>query len=349
MEITQPLFSPDIMFFDSASYGLLPLRSAEAIRTQLDAFSRGQVQIVDFDRVVIDALSHVAHSYGCSSEHFGAIGQLATVSSMVAHSISTGSKVLMAREDFTSVLFPFLEREEQGEISIDFVPIEAIVDTIDDSYALVAVSAVQSSNGYVVDLNALSTRARTSGVRTFIDATQGAGWLPIKMDDFDVVAASAYKWLLSPRGSGFVHTTQEAQSWLRPTISSWYAGSSIWDSIYGPPLRLANDGRRYQISPDWLSWVGAENSLALISALGVSNIHKHNLDLMQHLCSQIGHPFNQSSIISVNADIEPSDLLENGFRASLRNGRLRISIHLYNTKEEVDKLAKLLVSRRSYS
>ncbi len=344
MEIAEGLFTPDVMFFDSASYGLLPARATNAMRQQIDLFSRGQVDIKDFDSVVTSALGSVANAYGCPSDHFGAIGQLATVSSMVAHSIPNGAKVLMAQEDFTSVLFPFLERETKGEISINFVPAEKIVETIDDTYTLIAVSAVQSSTGYVIDLNGLSERARSSGIKTFLDATQGAGWLPIDLDDFDVVAASAYKWLLSPRGSGFVHTTSKAQEWLRPTMSSWYAGDEIWSSIYGPPLRLANDGRRYQISPDWLSWVGAEQSLKIISELGVGNAYRHNLGLMEHFCELIRTPFNDSSITCIDTNITTEDLRANGFRASLRNGRLRISIHIYNTADEVEKLAALLNS-----
>ncbi|MDA8196013.1 MAG: aminotransferase class V-fold PLP-dependent enzyme [Actinomycetota bacterium] len=345
MELSK-FFAPEVMFFDSASYGLLPLTASEAIKRQIEAFSKGIVNIVDFDEVVENSLSHLAHAYGCNNTHFGAIGQLSTASSMVSHSIPIGSKVLMAKEDFTSVLFPFLEREERGEISVDLVPVEQLVELIDEKYALVAVSAVQSSSGYVIDLKALSGRAKSSGVRTFVDATQGAGWLPIEMDNFDVVAASAYKWLLSPRGSGFIHTTPEAQAWLRPTISSWYSGESIWDSIYGAPLRLASDGRRYQISPDWLSWVGAEHSLKLISEVGVDKIFAHNLALMEGLCYKIEEPFNNSSIISIGTSIKPEELREKGFRASLRNGRLRISIHLYNIHDEVEQLAELLNSRK---
>ncbi len=346
MRIPKELFTPDVRFFDSASYGLLPHPATLAMHRQIDLFSHGQVDIKEFDAIVVSALGHLATAYGCSSDHFGAIGQLATASSMVAHSIPFGSKVLMAKEDFTSVLFPFLERQAQSEIVVDFVPANQLVDKINENYTLIAVSAVQSATGFVIDLDRLSEKASRLGVKTFIDATQAAGWLPMRLDDFDVVAASAYKWLLCPRGTGFIHTTEEARHWLRPTMSSWYASDAIWDSIYGPPLRLANDGRRYQISPDWLSWVGAEHSLKLISEIGVHNVYNHNVELMKHLCKKSSVKFNDSSIVSVESNLEPNDLIRNGFRASLRNGRLRISIHLYNTQDDVEKLASLLNSKK---
>ena len=121
-----------------------------------------------------------------------------------------------------------------------------------------------SRAGRVLDTSALLEVARRHGAATLIDATQAAGWLPLAASDFDYVVATAYKWLLAPRGAAFMAVRPERLSALRPHSAGWYAGEDVSESYFGPPLRLAKTARRLDIGPAWLCWVGCAASLAFL-------------------------------------------------------------------------------------
>ena len=186
--------------------------------------------------------------------------------------------MLAAEEDFTSVLFPFLAHADRG-VRVQTVPLDRLVEAIGPGVDLVAVSAVQSADGRIVPggLDGLASAAAGHGCLTYVDATQAVGWLPFDADRFDFVSCAAYKWLLSPRGTAFGVVRPERLAMLRPLYAGWYAGDDPWTSIYGPPLRLARDARRLDISPAWLSWAGTVPALDLLDEVGIATIHRHDL------------------------------------------------------------------------
>ena len=77
---------------------------------------------------------------------------------------------------------------------------------------------------------------------------------------------------------------------LRPLYAGWYAGDDPWTSIYGPPLRLAEDARRLDISPAWLAWAGTVPALELLAEVGIAAIHRHDLGLANALRDRLGLP-----------------------------------------------------------
>ena len=105
---------------------------------------------------------------------------------------------------------------------------------------------MQSSDGTVADLDAIRWAARAHDAQMLVDLTQAAGWMPIDAGRFDITVCGGYKWLLAPRGTSFMTVTEEAAARLVPHAAGWYAGADRWDSIYGTPLRLASDARRFE-------------------------------------------------------------------------------------------------------
>ena len=81
----------------------------------------------------------------------------------------------------------------------------------DPRVRVLAVSLVQFSNGYTIDLARLSAATRASGTYLVVDAIQGVGQLPVDVakTPVDILACGAQKWLLSPWGSGFVYVRRE--------------------------------------------------------------------------------------------------------------------------------------------
>ena len=174
-----------------------------------------------------------------------------------------------------------------------------------------------------------------------MDASQAVGWLPFAADRFDFVSCAAYKWLLSPRWTAFGVVRPEHLSALRPLYAGWYAGDDPWTSIYGPPLRLAGDARRLDISPAWLAWAGTLPALELLDEVGIAAIHEHDVALANALRARLGLPPGDSAIVTAATD-GLERLRAAGIRASVRAGAVRISFHLHNTDADVDAVARAL-------
>ena len=180
------------------------------------------------------------------------------------------------------------------------IPLERLANAIDSRTDLVAVSAVQSADGRLADLDAISSAAASYDALTLVDATQACGWLPLDAGRFSVVVTGGYKWQCHPRGTAFMTITPELRDRIRPLAAGWYAGEHPWETCYGTPLRLASDARRFDVSPAWLSWHAAAATLELFEAVGLGRIHEHNLALANRLRTDLGLEPGDSAIVSLD-------------------------------------------------
>ncbi len=334
-------FRPANIHLDTASLGLGPLAATKALSDHLDQWTQGRCDVPGFDAIVDRSRAHAATIMGTSADRVAIVSQVAVTSGVVAQSLPNGSRVTVAADDFTSVLFPFLQRAERGELTVDALPLEELIDAVAAGTDAVAVSAVQSADGRRLDLDALADAAGASGAFSFVDATQSAGWVPMNADRFDVVATGAYKWLCCPRGTGFMTASDRAIASVPPILANWYAGADRWNSVYRAPLRLAHQARRFDVSPAWPVWVGAEPSLALLASVGPAAIGHHNVALANRFRSWLDLGQSNSAIVSVEADANAADRLRGrGINFAGRDGRLRLSFHLYNTVDDADVAAK---------
>lgn len=321
-------------FLNTASIGVPPRVTIKELDLILDAWRRGRLGAHDFDQYVERARKAWARLAMVNPDNV-AIG--ATVSGLigtVASSLPDSARVLVAAGDFTSVTFPFLAQEYRGVKTIE-APLERLVDAIDESITLVAVSSVQSSDGRNVDINELAKRARAHGTKLLIDTTQSCGWLPLDCSQFDYTTCAAYKWLLSPRGVAFLSVRPELLQDLVPNNAGWYAGDDIWESLYGSPLRLAKKARRLDTSPAWFSWVGAASALEFLCGLDMNQIRDHDIRLANLLLTELRLPEQNSAIISLDIPDAEHRLKDAGVRSSTRAGRVRASFHLYNDEADV--------------
>jgi selenocysteine lyase/cysteine desulfurase len=126
-------------------------------------------------------------------------GQVSVLAGMVASSLPDGSEVLTATGDFTSILFPFAVHAGRG-LTVRQVPLEELPGAVTPRTALVAVSAVQSADGRLADLDALTAACSATGTQVLLDTTQATGWLPVDAKRFAYTVCGGYKWLLAPEG-----------------------------------------------------------------------------------------------------------------------------------------------------
>jgi len=336
-------FAPANVYVNTASIGLPPRRALDALAGAVETWRTGRAEAAAYDAIVTRARERFAELVGTSPARVTIGNQVSTFSALIATALPEDAVVLGVEEDFTSVLFPFLAHADRG-VTVKTVPLAGLPGAIRPGVDLVAVSAVQSADGRLVPggLDALSAAAARHGCMTYIDATQAVGWLPFKADAFDFVSCAAYKWLMSPRGTAFGVVRPERLGLLRPLYAGWYAGEDPWTAIYGPPLRLAKDARRLDISPAWLAWVGTVPALDLLAEVGIDAIHRHDVALANAMRARLGLPPGDSAIVTVAADDGLARLGAANIKAAVRAGAVRLSFHLHNTEADVDAVARAL-------
>ena len=343
LETAQKEFEPVGVYVNTASIGLPPRRAVEALNDAIETWRTGLAEAAGYDELVDRARRRFAGLVATTPDRVTIGNQVSTFTGLLASALPDGARVLAAEEDFTSVLFPFLAQADRG-VHVRTVPLAGLVDAIGPGVDLVAVSAVQSADGRLVPggLEGLAAAAIHHGCLTYVDATQAVGWLPFHADRFDFVSCATYKWLLSPRGTAFGVVRPERVGMLRPLHAGWYAGDDPWTSIYGPPLRLAKDARRFDISPAWLAWAGTVPALELLAEVGVAAIHRHDLALANALRGRLGLPPGDSAIVTVATEGGLEQLRAAGIKASVRAGAVRLSFHLHNTEADVNAVARAL-------
>ncbi len=339
---TRAEFDPEVVYLNTASLGLPPRRSLVALEEVLQSWRSGRASPPDYDAPLNASRARYAALVGVEPAQVAVGSQASVFAGLVAAAVPDGSEVLTATGEFTSIVFPFLAQAGRG-VRVREVPLEQLPEAITATTALVAVSAVQSADGRLVDLDALTAAAAATGTRVLLDTTQAVGWLPAAAGRFAYTVCDGYKWLLAPRGTCFFTVQPELAGELVPHTAGWYAGEQPWDSIYGSPLRLAENARRFDVSPAWHSWVAQATALELLTEVGVPLLHEHTLGLANRFRAAVGAPPGDSAIVSLAAapDIERR-LQRAGIAGSVRAGRLRLAFHINNDRDDADTAADAL-------
>jgi len=344
MEIAaaQRLFSPEGVHLNTASYGLPPRPAWEALQAAADEWRHGRTGFAGWDESVGAARAIWARLHGVAASDVSVGPQVSPFVGVIAAALEPGERVLAAEGEFTSVLFPLLAQEARG-VRVRLVALGELSEAVDAATDLVAVSAVQSSDGRLADLDAIAAAAGHHGARTLVDATQACGWLPLDLSRFDFAVCAGYKWLLGPRGTAFLFTPPEARERLLPHSAGWYATEDPMANLYGGPLRLAGDAHALDVSPAWLSWVGQAPALELLERVTVERVHAHDLALAERFRAGLGMEPGESAIVSLDLPLEAADRLEAAsVRCAGRGGLTRFSFHLSNTEADVDRALEAL-------
>ncbi|MFF2369653.1 aminotransferase class V-fold PLP-dependent enzyme [Agromyces sp. NPDC058110] len=321
-------------YLAACTLGLPADVTREAVRRDLDAWAAGRATAADYSAGLERARGHAATLLGAQPQQIATGSQVSVFTGLVAASAPRGSEVLVVDGDFSSMVAPFLAH---GGLHVRHVPLEALADEVRPETAFVSYSLVQSATGAIADAAAVAAAARDAGALALVDTTQATGWMPTDDLDADVVVCHAYKWLGAPRGAAFAAFSERAIAEVTPFTAGWYSGADPWTSCYGPSLHLADDATRFDVSPAWNAWAGAEAALGLAASLDMDAVREHDLALANSFRAGLGLEASDSAIVSW-ADPTGCDLASlttAGVTASGRAGRARVAFHVWNDTEDV--------------
>jgi cysteine desulfurase/selenocysteine lyase len=363
------------VYLNTASIGPLPERTRLALE-EFNARRATPYKLPDRDLFGMLAQSRrlAARLIGASPEEIGLTINTGFGLGVAARGIplEPGDVVLVSDKEFPANVYPWLLLSDSG-VKTELVPTTAegwpdearLLERLSDPRVRVlAVSLVQFSNGYQVDLEQLSRATRATGTWLVVDAIQGVGQIPLDVSrvQVDVLSCGGQKWLLSPWGSGFVYVRRELITSLSPSITGWLAfeGTDDLSELTRYEETLRADGRRFELMTlPYQDFAGFNASVELLLEVGIDRIREHLATLHRPVLewadrtgTRIASPRDRhcSGIVC----IVPEGVADAHRRlkaariiTTIREGAIRMSPHLYNTVEEMERVVETLEQGRT--
>ena len=355
----------DKIYMNTATQNVGNRLASEALHQALNQWNKGE-----FDWLLAEAAGEenraiFADIIGAKSEEIALVPFASTAAGIVAAQFGNaqpGENIVVSEQEFTSNLFPWRVLESKGyqlrliPSNEGIVPAEMYADYTDSATRLIAVSAVNAKNGYQVDLDTLSAVAHQHSAWLYVDACQAVGAIPLLVKEIDFLAATSHKFLLGTRGTGYLYVRRNLLPVISPVIPGWKAAENPLTSFFGPDVRFAKDASKLDSSLSWFNALADRASFQIFERFGVTAILEHNAHLIQHLHAALqAHnlrfktfiPPRRSTIFSV-ALPKPEEavlkLRDAGVVASIRDEFIRLSLHVYNLKSEIDKVVALIAN-----
>lgn len=356
-------------YFNAAANAPLPRSVAAAIAGYLaDLGAHGSLHYRSWFAATARARALAARLFGCGTDEVALLRNTSEGMNVVAHGLPfrSGDSVVIVERDFPANVYPWLRLRERGvdvrrvrPDSWNRATPDAIAAACDATTRLVAVSWVQFSNGYRLDLAALSERLRPRGILLFVDAIQGLGCLEfdVERSGADFASADAHKFLLAPEGIGVFYVRRSVLPRLRPAFVSWLSMKDPFDvERYAGELR--DGAQRFEFAtPNTAGIFALAAALEILFDAGIARIERHVLALGDQLCEELarrGYSVRSprangeaSAIVAFErAGRDPGEVqaaLERaGVQTAVRAGTVRAALHLYNDAGDVVRLAEAL-------
>jgi selenocysteine lyase/cysteine desulfurase len=309
---------------------------------------------IEFARMINAEPAEVAVTFSVSS----ALNSLAS-----ALSYSDRPKVVTSDFDFPTVGHVWLAQQRRGaEVAFaaadgNRLPLSAFEELVDDKTALVSTTQVCYKNGFKNNISALAELAHERGAYLLIDAYQAMGTQPmdVKALDLDILVTGALKYLLGTPGVAFMYMRKELIDRFEPSDSGWFGQENVF-AYDVHHLRYAASARRFETgSPPVPNVYASLAALRMLAGVGLDVIQEHVQALAgrfiegarrRHLALLTPEePADRGPLVMVRSADAPKlveALTRDGILCSTRDGSLRISLHYYNTAEDVDAVLAAL-------
>ena len=223
---------------------------------------------------------------------------------------------------------------------------------------IIALSHVQFTSGFAADLKLIGEICRHNGIDLIVDAAQSLGSMPLYPEAFGIaaIAASGWKWMMGPIGTGLLYTSPE----FREKISHTMAGADLMEQgqdYLNHSWSPLEDGRRFEYSTRPLSHAyGLNFALQNILQHSQENIFQELIRLQDIFLAGIDRnkytpvefKNNRSGILSIIPRIGTENVTakaaEKNLMVTERGGYLRIAPHFYNTDVEMQSAVEILNS-----
>jgi selenocysteine lyase/cysteine desulfurase len=331
-----------------------------------------EIKTDDWFKPAEELRSLVAGLINTDSNNIALIPSASYGLSVAAKNISLTDKqeIIVLDQQYPSNVYVWLERssatgariitiERQG----DQTWTEAILEKISNATGLIAIPNCHWTDGSLIDLEKVSEAAKKVDAKLVIDASQSLGAYPLDVKNLkpDFVISVGYKWLLGPYGTSYLYADEKYFSGGKPIEYSWLnrKGSEDFTKLVNYTDEFKAGARRFDAGgfPSFINIPMAIAALKQITTWGVTHIQQTLSELTRQIESQaeeigletpqrlsrvghmIGIKFSESEVSRLTKLLTSEKII-----VSFRGSSMRVAPHLYNDKQDIEKLFKCLVN-----
>ena len=359
-------------WLNAASMGPLPERARAAV----EAYNRRRSDIHslrgdDFEPTLARARRAAARLIGADDDEIALLPNTSHGLNLAALSLplEPGRRVVLSDREFPANVYPWLALREVRGARVDVIPADAqghpdearlLEELARGDVEILAISAVQFTDGWVADLPALGRACRAAGAFLVVDAIQALGQvlLDVRESGADVLATGCHKWLCSPFGTGFTYVRRELVERMEPRVVGWTSmtASANLERVLDYELAWVDGARRFEVATQpFQDYAGMAEAVELVLEADPARIRAHVRDLLDPLAAWMAErgmivlgadrPERRSGIFSFTGDDIAGAyraLNRAGVGCVLREGAVRLSPHLYNQPEDIGRVMDVL-------
>jgi cysteine desulfurase / selenocysteine lyase len=308
--------------------------------------------------------AQVARLINAEPDEIGLTTNTSSGMNVIIDALESRGEVISSALEFPVTTLPWMHRR----IPVHLLPavngearIADVISAMTPRTAVIALSHVQFSNGFRIDLKELG---KIKGDHVLvINASQSAGAfeIDVKRMGIDALCATGHKWLLAGYGSGFVYLSRRLLQQTQSRALGWLSVDDPF-AMRNRELHPRHDtAARIELGcPHFAGMFSLGASLALVEKVGIENIQQRALDLNRHLTSRLTEdrwkvlsPLASEDGRSAETLIEcekPAEVVRSLFRRGVivteKPEGIRVATHFFNNEEDVQRLLHALNEQR---
>ncbi len=354
------------IFLNHAGVAPTSTRVVRAVHDFMNVIAReGRPDFDAWEEMASDCRERFARLVGCEAEEVAFVRNTSHGLSLLASGLDwrPGDRIAAAVSvEYPSNVYPWMDLAQRGVAALDAIPVdgdgtvtvEATERALGPATRVLAVSSAQYATGAVTDLAALGRLCRERGVLLCVDGIQTVGALPIDVKEAGIhfLSADSHKWMLGMMGIGAVFVDRALVERIHPPLLGWRSTTDAFNFDRVHFELLDHAGRYEEGSLAYPLVAGFGAALGLLEEAGIPAVAEHVRALVADLAERLERlgcvttpatPGRRHILTFRHPELENERLFAGleraGVVASLRRERVRVAPHLYNTFEEMERVA----------
>ena len=365
----------DATYLNTAAHAALPRVALQAVQSSIEV--NKSPHHMD-DAVFFEAPGRIRASLskmiGAKPEEIALTTGASTGVAAVAHLLrwEPGDEVITAKGEFPVQYATWKPMEERQGVKLKivaprdrFITADDLIDALTPRTRVVSVSHVRFDDGSLLDAARVAAACHAQGSLLVLDASQSCGAVPIHVNELgaDFLVCAGYKWLLSPYGTGFFWAKSEHLDTARPGPFYWTAqgaGDDFFKLNFADPAP-SRSAKRWDAAEAAtyfnFNLTAMDASVDFVLRTGPELVSEHNRKLIDLLFQRLPNGCVPASPLDsaergpygcfVARTAEKTSELYQKLKkehvvVAMREGKIRVSPHLFNSERDIDRLIEVL-------